>query len=490
MENQRKTITFGPVGKYDNLNPQVEPVRCKYADMVAMRDEGKLIPGQLYRITDYVTTVNEFMEPNARSAGHQFDIIVLALDSTTLSEDAMAARHDGDEYFANSRLEAWELKYRLDNVQWSKVKTTYVEAFERGYVFTVDGTEEFDGTLYYRLKGDSQFQEDYAEYAYAESLEVGSQISYYDEYEHTLFGIDEIESVSVVPEDGKGTITYMKDEFDNVCHYDFKNIQFKRWKVTDTVEGRNGLNGLYLSADPDLHIEGLSVEDYDDFIWAYTFSSLSEGGEQDDNSLGWSEVYENYIGTFAQDLPNNVMYGSYNSQNKFDSCRGNTLAGSAGGNVLMSYCQYNVFGYSAADNILREECSYNSFGPYASSNLLGGSCQFNVVGSSFIRNTLRKACQNNTFGNNVRTVTLGDGCVGNVIANGVQFITYDAGVYFTEIESQGAIGLRYCCVLAGVKGASDNILLLPFELQKNYTQVAAMNSSGQLKIFVPGDLVQ
>ena len=36
---------------------------------------------------------------------------------------------------------------------------------------------------------------------------------------------------------GKGVIYFMRDEFGNECGYDFKNIQFKRWSVTDSVEG-------------------------------------------------------------------------------------------------------------------------------------------------------------------------------------------------------------------------------------------------------------
>ena len=54
-------------------------------------------------------------QTNTQSAGHPFDIIVLATDVNTLNENAKAIKHEGDTYFANSNLDAWEIKYDLDN---------------------------------------------------------------------------------------------------------------------------------------------------------------------------------------------------------------------------------------------------------------------------------------------------------------------------------------------------------------------------------------
>lgn len=91
-----------------------------YAELKALRDDGELVPGRLYRITDYVTTlpekVNDFTgEVMERSAGHAYDLVVVALSGSVLSENALAMLHDGDEYFAGANLAAWQLKYCLDN---------------------------------------------------------------------------------------------------------------------------------------------------------------------------------------------------------------------------------------------------------------------------------------------------------------------------------------------------------------------------------------
>lgn len=110
--------------EFDALSNEVESLRndignisaemlypTTYAELVALRKAKALVAGAYYRITDYQTTTKQ---SNTRSAGHPFDIIVLALDEETLSENAHAIQREGDTYFANSNLKAWRLKYSLE----------------------------------------------------------------------------------------------------------------------------------------------------------------------------------------------------------------------------------------------------------------------------------------------------------------------------------------------------------------------------------------
>ena len=78
-------------------------IEINHADLFALRDSSQLIPGQKYRIIDYITTTSQ---ENTRSAEHQFDIIVTALNECTLSEEAQAIQHSNDEYFSSSNLSA------------------------------------------------------------------------------------------------------------------------------------------------------------------------------------------------------------------------------------------------------------------------------------------------------------------------------------------------------------------------------------------------
>lgn len=94
-----------------------------YSELTVLIAEEALIPGRRYRITDYVTIVSNPTGPMGqalpygefRSAGHPFDIIVTANSTNSLDEDADAAVHEGDDYFANSDLSKWKLKYSIEN---------------------------------------------------------------------------------------------------------------------------------------------------------------------------------------------------------------------------------------------------------------------------------------------------------------------------------------------------------------------------------------
>ena len=83
-----------------------------WSELKTLRDAGELIPGMQYRITDYTCTTTQ---EGTRAAGHVFDIIVTADDESTLNEAARAALHDGDTYFADCDLNAWQIWYCLDN---------------------------------------------------------------------------------------------------------------------------------------------------------------------------------------------------------------------------------------------------------------------------------------------------------------------------------------------------------------------------------------
>lgn len=217
----------------------LQTIAITYEALNTLRDGGALTPGQAYRITDYVTMVTA-TSPSTRSAGHPFDIIVTALDATNLSEDAWAIQHDGDEYFKDARLEAWKIKYCLDN---DTVRFTWADA-----------------------------------------------------------------------EGGKGVIYEMEDEWGNRCPYDFKNIQYKRWKaaIKDHEEDPvlpTGIAGAYYAQYPARTGDLVVATDEEDFIWAFTFSSDDKATAQTDVSL------TAYVGTVENEgtvgtLPNIVTYAS------------------------------------------------------------------------------------------------------------------------------------------------------------------------------------
>ena len=103
-----------------------------YSNLNSLVESAQLLPGALYRIIDYKTLA---IGSKIETENHQFDIIVRAEDESHLSENAMAAHHEGDTYFANSKLEAWELKYALKG--------------EDKYLWVFDNNREMKGVIYY-----------------------------------------------------------------------------------------------------------------------------------------------------------------------------------------------------------------------------------------------------------------------------------------------------------------------------------------------------
>ena len=467
-------MTLNPLAPGAGDQQEVKPILKTWAQLKDARDAGNLIPGQYYRITDYVTTVNGATITNARSAGHPFDILMRADSVSTLNEQAWAVRHEGDTYFKDARLEAWELKYRLDNVQWSKQAGTYVTDEDNGYTFQVVGDITLSGHTYKLLQGFGMYVEDWSDYALMETVAEGEQIiCYYGDPED--FDPEEPEvvgtasGVDVVTEGGKGTITWMKDEHGNECPYDFKNIQYKRYMTTDSVSGREGLGGKYMVADPDNCPQGLSVEDTEDFIWAYTFSSDNAGGEQTDYSLtNEHQVHDNVMKAYSGGLPNNVMFGSYIYGNGFEvECYNNSIGSNFNNNSIGSYFQYN------------------SIGSYMYNNSIGSNIQNNSIGSDFYGNSIGSSFQLNSIGSSFRYNSIGSGFQRNSIGSNYQYNTVDDGVQHTTTGDN----IKYVHVLNGVAGTSSSKLTLTFAANKTYCQMAAKTTAGVLEIWVPADLV-
>ena len=355
-----------------------------------------------------MTTVNSYAEPFARSAGHPFDILVRADSATVLNEQAWAVRHDGDTYFKDARLEAWELKYRLDNVQWSKQAGIYVTDEDNGYTFLVIGDITLSGNTYKLLQGFGMYVEDQSDYALMKTVAEGEQIiCYYGDPED--FDPEEPEVVGTasgveeVTEAGKGTITWMKDEHGNECPYDFKNVQFKRWKVTDSMDGRTEFTDTYLGV-LDNTAEKLSVKDAEDFIWAYTFSSDAMGGEQTDYSLvGSHSVYGNIIKEMGDgSLPDNVFFG--------ENCYANTLSQSCSRNSFSQDCYRNSFSQGCSYNSFSQSCYYNSFSQYCYNNSFSQNCNRNSFSQDCYNNSFSQYCYNNSFSQNCQNNSFSQGC--------------------------------------------------------------------------------
>ena len=438
-------------------------VETTWAQLKALRDGGNLVPGQQYRITDYHTTTSQ---QDTRSAGHQFDIIVIADDESTLNENARAIKHafesgDPDEhYFDNVNINAWQLKYCIDNDKsrfgWAcdGVGGFYVQYTDKDAV-TLMRTSIIDGkeTIWVYDTGEKDV------YYTAENPQIGDSI-YSDEtlttVAFTITGTGEVSGTT-----GTGVIWWMKDEYDNELYYDFKNIQFKRYEITTVYKGDGQTSYTDGSGQSSaligkwgLPISGRIDVDTETSEWFFTFSSVDKG-EVIDATLSFDYNYINGNGSGAG---KNVI--GYTSKGKF--VIGDNVFVNDNGNLI---CYSNVFGNNVENNTFGNSVWYNTFG-----NGVG----YNTFGNNIYQNTFGNSVWYNTFGNNLRQLTVFEGVMYCAIVGGS-----DASSYVQNAQ-----------ILNGTKGDNENNLLtITFVANSNSTQCAAKNSSGTLKVWYAADLV-
>lgn len=105
-------------GVYYNALQDVIPIA--HSDLQLLQNNNSLVPGQQYRITDYVTTTHPD-DPDVISAEHQFDIIVIADSDSVLNKDARIVAHtlssdNIDDYYNNFDLSSIRIQYDLNYV--------------------------------------------------------------------------------------------------------------------------------------------------------------------------------------------------------------------------------------------------------------------------------------------------------------------------------------------------------------------------------------
>ena len=420
-------------------------VSITYSELKVLRDNNNLTPGIFYRILDYTTAVANDTE--ARSAGHLFDVVVLAISSNVLSEEALAVKSDRDTegYFGNANLSAWKIWYCLDN----------------------------------------------------------------DIYRFTWADVQL----------GTGVIYRMIDEWGNDCPYDFKNIQFKRYRVTDdSMNGELGdLDGTYIGINNEMY--GLIVEDPDDYIWAYTFSLGDRMQTPIDMSMigfnspdiGDGYGYKGYYGnniirpyTCSQTIDdiektvfclNNIVWFSNN--NRYHSISGTIIEGECFGMTLsgngtrIGYDnQAIITGDFCHQNIIETGCYLLTFGQNCGGMQFGQGCCDMQFGQDCYYLTFGQHCNNMQFGQNCYNMQFGQNCHYLTFGQNVRFMMFDNYIYNIEIpNNEESRYVQNAHIFNGVHGNSqENKLVIDLAYDAEYTQFVAMKSDGSVRIWNPADV--
>lgn len=345
---------------------------------------------------------------------------------------------------------------------------------------------------------------------------------------------------------GKGIVYRLIDEFNNDCPYDFKEILFKRYKIT----GCNNcptLIGKYASREDSKY-----VIDKSQYIWAYTFTYLNTDGKVLDHSIvgstmpnnegKYTGVYNNkilpissYLGIYPDNstqfqyclnnicfisdgvISKSLSYGCYS--NTFGSnCYSMTFGTSCHSNTFGENCYENVFGNSIKYQSVGKYCHNNIFGDGHNHNELGNACSGNTFGTNYVYNTIGYNCYNNVFGNNYSHNSFGNSNYGFKLGNNLQsnvFLNYCSNIVFgsdssatekysyyknnffgnnckyilfKETEASTSYIQNYS-FSQGLQGTSSAYLTIDGERSRSYETKAAKNSNGELKVYCEADLI-
>ena len=298
-----------------NIVPGIDNlVNITYSELKSLRDQSKLIPSRWYRITDFVTTVAN--DPGAQSAGHPFDIIVLASDKNRLQEECYAIQHEGDTYFDNCNLAAWKIWYCLDNDNTKYMWADTVNG--KGVIYRMidewqnDCPYDFKNIMFSRTATAGDLNIDGAYYTFSWVNEA-----------------NEVEDASIVGQTLTNDEGAVNGVHDNLI------------SVSDAYSLGIIKNTMALALNGNV------------FVSEYTF----EGGM-------FYGIYGNH---FAINCYNNTFGNDCNSNSFGDGCYDNSFGDGCNNNTFGDGCNRNTFG---------TECERNTFGNYFQHNALGSYIRY------------------------------------------------------------------------------------------------------------------
>ena len=371
-----------------------------WSELKTKKENGTLTPGAFYRITDYVATTTQ---PNSQSAGHQFDLIVMADSSNKLNEAAQAIQHAGDTYFNSCNLSAWRLRYCLDN-----------DANRFGWADTTNGkgviyhmVDEFGNEAPYDFKNMQFLAYGDTDNVYRYTFDSG------DASGNTDCSI--VQSALVV---GNKISDYISSQSYNLGKRYLNSIVFKGTRCHNNVLG------------PDCR-----------FMTFGTGCCYNTFGTECINNIFGGGCAENTFGRgcsgnrFISDVENTVLgeeciantIGTYSTGTIFgDRCTGNSIGFDCQGNSFDCDCEDNIIGDSSYYNTFGKCCFRNAIaGGYCEGNSFGSHCAENILLGGNLSNSFGDGCRNNAMGSGCNFNTFGNNCLNNTFGSALVAGTFD-----------------------------------------------------------------
>lgn len=452
------------------LEPVSGCVEITYGTLLALRYNKILRPGQTYRITDYETTVSG--DPEATTAGHVFDLIVMATAPDKLSEIASAAvsKRDTSDYFASSRLEAWQIWYCLDNdterFAWADTSggkgVIYRMIDENGN----DCPYDFKNVLFKRYRADSHYISSSTEnYRYKDphaifGMKMRNTGSPYPLYYPAITYANDTDwmfTFSFVENNDAGSTTIHDASLPGRMHVEMTS-EAESGVFTHVRDGSCAGNRVGVASDGAITEGALSLKRVLNHIVFMSMESLAEKG---------MSIRDNLVGAQCRD------FSVCGSDNRFeDGCRYIILRDSNGnrlgrncfkitlgeavsgvklgdgnsqsiagdgckGIVTGKDCSENYFGTKCEDITLGNNCKGNSFQEGCLGNIIGNYCWYNSFGIMCRSNIIGNSCDSNSFGKFSQYNHMGNDCDGNVLGQQTRHICLEGNVKYISLAGTG-----------------------------------------------------
>lgn len=470
----------GPNGRgviYRITDESGELCKLQWQELKTIRDSKALVADTKYRIIDYQCTTTQ---ENTQSAGHQFDIVLLALSEDKLAEEGWAMIHDGVTEFDD---------YDIYNITFTDdvTKQFYLKQGTGGYnvvdVETFKGVREVSDSIFdvmpdietktaTMVVSSEEFINEIATedfpYNYFQNSNLSAWKVWYcldndtarfawadDSVDNTTFESIVVENTTYTrsPNDDDlslseslaryawrngSTVGYTINE-----HPDFNEVLFDgpgskmhigtitSYTPAHEGTGPNGRGVIYRLIDEfnnDIKYDFKNIQ----------FKRTITDGQYDENGIKtWCYTLNLWYNDMCQDasivgntLPNDVGYinGVYDNVFGYTTAYDlyiegvNTFAFALGNNVILSF---DDDGYYGIYN--------NTIGNHFFNNTIGNAFKDNIIGNQFYTNTIMNDFVTNIIGNNFYLNMIGDGFHTNVIGNNFHTNKIKASFYFNMI---------------------------------------------------------
>ena len=515
LSEDAKAIQNENDGYFDESN--VEVWKLKYCldndtSRFVWAENVTLVNSKNVNIIDTLITDNEFNEPFLPDYYIYIDTAGNNFNRYVPEEDGM---RDSDFFIEYGReispdgLENQLCIYKNDLSNEDYLEGGAEEGIDYADKFFYWGTEEVDGIIYDKWK--------------KSEVDSGWNITEIDGNVFILTQRITTGEINLIEDNkGKGVIYYMKDEWNNECPYDFKNIKFYREEQDNYVftfswiNENNEVEDLTLRQDL-LSDEGFANGTHNNIIKSYY--------QENDfkpylvlNDIVFINTYDYEGGifygcnsnTFGDDCYSNTFGNDFRYNTFGNDFRYNTFGDGCTHNTFGKYCNSNTFGDDCYSNTFGDGCTYNTFGKYCNSNTFGDDCTYNTFGKYCNSNTFGNDCNYNTFGNNCDWIAFYDDTeynykngkytyggekldfISNIsLGNGCRYLLFYPNLNLGTIGDDNAI--KNITVTKGVNGnfGSNGLLTLEIPVTNNeYELKIARNSNGDIKMYCEADLIQ